>query len=292
MGDVAAVSRSALSQLLTPLRWVEKFLPKGWGDFIRQLILVHPGGHRLRADPRAFAGSVQVAFIHARDLVSFERSIGIFTELDVQHWALHRSWALDIADFTYFHAHFAITVVFLFWLYLRRNRHYYFIRNAIFVADGIALVGFTLFPAAPPRFLTDLGFTDTLDRYAQINTYSDGLKQLTNPYAAVPSIHTCYSLITAITCFYLVTRKPVRFAFLFYPGADHLLDRGDRQPLLDRRHPGCAHRRRRAQLRMGDRALPPDPARQRPPAPASAAGGPVVADDRPRRKQRLIASVV
>ena len=33
----------------------------------------------------------------------------------------------------------------------------------------------------------------------------------------MPSIHTCYSLITAITCFYLVTRKPVRFAFLFYP---------------------------------------------------------------------------
>ncbi len=218
MGDVAAGSRSVLSQLLRPLRWVEKFLPKGWGDFVRQLILfslVDIGyeltrGHSL--------GSVQVAFIHARDLVSFERSVGIFTELDVQQWALHRSWALDIADFTYFHAHFAVTVVFLFWLYLRRNRHYYFIRNAIFVADGIALAGFTLFPAAPPRFLTDLGFTDTLDRYAQINTYSDGLKQLTNPYAAVPSIHTCYSLITAITCFYLVTRKPVRFAFLFYPG--------------------------------------------------------------------------
>ena len=108
-----------------------------------------------------------VAFIHARDCVSFERSVGIFTELDVQHWALHRTWALDIADFTYFHAHFVITVVFLFWLYLRRNRHYYFIRNAIFVADGIALVGFTLFPTAPPRMLTDLGFTDTLDRYAR-----------------------------------------------------------------------------------------------------------------------------
>ena len=28
----------------------------------------------------------------------------------------------------------------------------------------------------------------------------------------MPSIHTCYSLIIAITCFYLVTRKPVRFA--------------------------------------------------------------------------------
>ena len=65
-------------------------------------------------------------------------------------------------------------MVFLFWLYLRRNNHYYFIRNAIFVADGIALAGFTLFPAAPPRFLTDLGFTDTLDRYARSTTTRTG----------------------------------------------------------------------------------------------------------------------
>ena len=181
---------------------------------------------------------MQVAFIHARDLVSFEKSIGIFTELDVQRWALHRTWALDIADFTYFHAHFAITVLFLFWLYLRRNRHYYFIRNAIFVADGIALIGFTLFPAAPPRFLTDLGFTDTLDRYAQINTYSDGLKQLTNPYAAVPSIHTCYSLITGDHVLLPGHAQAGAVRVSVLPGADHLLDRGDREPLLDRCDPG------------------------------------------------------
>ena len=88
------------------------------------------------------------AFSHARDVVSLERSLGVFTELDVQRWALHRHWALDIANFTYFHAHFVITVCFMFWLYLRRNNHYYF-RNAIFVADGIALSGSR--SSRPPR---------------------------------------------------------------------------------------------------------------------------------------------
>ena len=119
-------------------------------------------------------------------MVSLERSLGIFTELDVQRWVLHRHWALDIADFTYFHAHFVITVVFMFWLYLRRNKYYYFIRNAVFVADAIALVGFTLFPTAPPRMLTDLGFTDTLDRYSSISNYSGPVAALANPFAAVP----------------------------------------------------------------------------------------------------------
>ena len=135
----------------------------------------------------------------------------------VQQWAIQRHWALDIADFTYFHAHFVVTTVFMFWLYLRRNRHYYFIRNAVFVADAIALVGFTLFPTAPPRMLTDLGFTDTLDRYASVSNYSGPIAELANPFAAVPSIHTCYSLIIGLSCFFLVRRRPLRFTWLFYP---------------------------------------------------------------------------
>jgi hypothetical protein len=196
---------------------VARILPRGWFDFIKQLLLfavvdlLYEGtrGHSL--------GSLQVAFRHAGDVVSWERSMHIFTELDVQRWVLARPWALNIADFTYFHGHFVVTTVFLFWLYLRRNRHYYFIRNAIFVADGIALIGFTLFPTAPPRLLTWLGFTDTLDRYASVNVYAGPLKDLTNPYAAIPSIHTCYAVITAVTCFFLVKRMPVRVIWLLYP---------------------------------------------------------------------------
>jgi hypothetical protein len=135
----------------------------------------------------------------------------------VQQWALQRHWALDVADFTYFHMHFVVTTVFMFWLYLRRNRHYYFIRNAVFAADAIALVGFTLFPTAPPRMLTDLGFTDTLDRYASVSNYSGPIADLANPFAAVPSIHTCYSLIIGLSCFFLVRRQPLRVTWLFYP---------------------------------------------------------------------------
>lgn len=216
MGEVAAGSRTTSSQLKAPLRWAERFLPKGWGDFIRQLLLflVVDIGYELTRG--VSLGNVQVAFAHGRSVISTERSLGIFTELNVQHFALRHTVALDVADFTYFHAHFVITVCFMFWLYLRRNHHYYFVRNAVFVADGIALLGFTFYPVAPPRFFTNLGFTDTLDRYASINTYSDGLKQLTNPYAAVPSIHTCYSIITGLTCFFLV-RRAYRYIWLFYP---------------------------------------------------------------------------
>lgn len=211
-----------MAQLVAEVRNAERavagrFLPRGWRDFLIQLALFTVVDVAYELTRGYSLGTVQSAFRHAQDVVSLERSMGIFTEINVQHWALGHTWALNIADFTYFHAHFAITTVFLFWLYLRRNRHYYFVRNAIFVADGIALLGFTLFPTAPPRLLTYLGFTDTLDRYADINTYSEGFKQLTNPYAAIPSIHTCYSILIAVSCFFLVRRMPLRIGWLFYP---------------------------------------------------------------------------
>jgi len=193
------------------------FLPKGWPDFLLQLFLFAIVDIAYELTRGLSEGSVLPAFSHARDVVSLERSLGVFNELEVQHWVLQRHWALDIADFTYFHAHFVITVAFMFWLYLRRNKYYYFVRNAVFVADAIALVGFTLFPTAPPRMLTDLGFTDTLDRYASISNYSGPVAALANPFAAVPSIHTCYSLIIGVTCFFLVRHRALRYTWLLYP---------------------------------------------------------------------------
>lgn len=162
-------------------------------------------------------GDLAVAFVHARDVVSVEKSMGIFTELDVQHWALARPWVLDVANTTYFHAHFAVTTCFMFWLYLRRNHHYYFVRNIIFSAMALALIGYILFPTAPPRMLTDLGFIDTLEKTADVNFNTGAVSLLSNPFAAVPSVHTCFSLIIGSSCFFLVRRPAIRLIWLLYP---------------------------------------------------------------------------
>ena len=162
-------------------------------------------------------GDLAVAFVHARDVVSVEKTVGIFTELDVQHWALARPWVLDVANITYFHAHFAVTTCFMFWLYLRRNHHYYFVRNIVFSAMALALIGYVLFPTAPPRMLTDLGFIDTLEKTADVNFNTGAVSLLSNPFAAVPSVHTCFALIIGASCFFLVRRPAIRFIWLLYP---------------------------------------------------------------------------
>jgi hypothetical protein len=194
-----------------------RILPRGWRDFLWQLLLFAIVDVVYEVTRALSEGSIVAAFAHARDIVSWERALGIFTELDVQSWAIQRHWALDLANLTYFHAHFAVTTAFLFWLYLRRNRHYYFIRNAVFAADAIALAGYTIFPTAPPRMLPSLGFIDTLARFSSLNHQSNLIADLANPFAAVPSVHTCYALLIAASCFFLVRRRPLRAAWLFYP---------------------------------------------------------------------------
>ena len=194
-----------------------RLLPKGWRDFLLQLGLFAIADV-LYEISRTFArGDLAEAFVHARDVVSVEQTLGIFNEMDVQHWAISKPWVLDIANLTYFHAHFAVTTLFMFWLYLRRNDHYYFVRNIVFSAMAIALVGYLLYPTAPPRMLTDLGFTDTLEKFAKVNHDSGLVAALSNPFAAVPSVHTCFSLIIGVSCFYLVRRRALRITWLLYP---------------------------------------------------------------------------
>ena len=212
---VASPSRAKPSSPRARMGWVGRFLPRGWRDFLVQIALFVVVDVLYELTRSLADANVQTAFAHARSVVNLERALGVFTELDVQHWVLHRPWATSIADYTYFYSYFTVTVIFMFWMYLRRNDYYYFVRNAVFVADGIALLGFTLFPTAPPRMLSDLGFVDLLERTATLNHSS--FAALANPFAAVPSVHTCYATLTAIVCVLLVRRRPLKFVFACYP---------------------------------------------------------------------------
>jgi len=194
-----------------------KILPKGWPDFLFQLGLFVVADILYELSRTLAKGNLAAAFVHAQNVVSLEKTLGIFTEIDVQRFALNHQWVLDVANMTYFHAHFAVTTVFMFWLYLRRNHHYYFVRNIIFSAMAIALAGYFLYPTAPPRMLTNDGFIDTLEKTANLNFSSGPIAFLSNPFAAIPSVHTCFSLIIGTSCFFLVRRRFLRVTWLFYP---------------------------------------------------------------------------
>ena len=141
---------------------------------------------------------------------------GAFFEPAFQHWAMGMSWLINIADWAYVNTHFVVTMAFLIWLYLARNKAFYFVRNMFMIAMGLALVGYMAYPVAPPRLLPEWGFTDTVTNavgYQQANT----AKLLFNPYAAMPSMHVAFALMIAIPAVKLITIRALRVAWAFYP---------------------------------------------------------------------------
>ena len=96
-------------------------------------------------------------------LVDLERGMGLFFEPNLQSWATSQvGWLVTAANWMYVNSHFVVTTTFLIWLYLARNHAYYFVRNMFMVAMGLALVRYVAYPTAPPRFMPEWGFTDTV----------------------------------------------------------------------------------------------------------------------------------
>ena len=158
------------------------------------------------------------AYVHAHNVMDLEQSVGAFFEPGFQQTLIqHTPWLIDFANFMYLNSHFVITTGFLAWLYLFRNEHFYFVRNMFLVAMGLALVGYALYPTAPPRFFPSLGFTDTIASFTGVAQDSKTASLLLNQYAAVPSMHIAFSLMVAVPAATLARRKVSRIAWCCYP---------------------------------------------------------------------------
>ena len=192
-------------------------LPRGWGDLLRQFafFFVAYQGYQL---VRGIAdGRDAVALANGVHVMQLERSLGAFFEPGFQQAFLAHQWLIEIANWMYFNSHFVITISFLAWLYLFRNENFNFVRNMFLVAMGIALLGYALFPTAPPRMFPSAGFTDTIAAFTNMNQDSSFNSVMVNPYAAVPSMHIAFSLMVAVAAINLVRSAWARLLWSIYP---------------------------------------------------------------------------
>jgi membrane-associated phospholipid phosphatase len=191
-------------------------MPRGPLDAARQWLLFAGAYYVYRLVRGLVDGHANIAYQHARDIVDFERGIHSFVEVDIQRWAINNPFFIHVADWMYVNSHFIVTTTFLIWLYIARNHAYYFVRNMFIVAMVFALIGYVAFPAAPPRFLPEWGFQDTVADFFG-NGASQAASVLYNPYAAVPSMHVAFALMVAVPAIQLVRRRIVKVLWLFYP---------------------------------------------------------------------------
>jgi hypothetical protein len=196
------------------MRVVDRLLPNGAADLFRQIVLFC-GAYWLYRLVRGMVYDQSVAaFQHARDLIHLERSVHVFVEPSVQTWAIGTGFLDDAASWMYLNSHFVITTCTLAFIYLFRNEHFYFVRNMFMVAMGFALIGYVIYPTAPPRMLPEYGFVDSVARFTGVSESS--VDALFNPFAAVPSMHVCFALMLSFPMIRIARRGWVKALWALY----------------------------------------------------------------------------
>ena len=196
-----------------------RLMPQGWVDVVRQVLLfaIAYGGYRAVRGLVSSDGAE--AFQHARDVIGLERTLHVFVEPSIQAWASSSHLVMALASWIYLNAQFSVTVGALLYLYIRHNSSFYFVRNMLLVAMAVALVGYAGFPTAPPRFLPEWGFVDTVSDVTGLHvSHSSALfENFVNPYAAMPSMHVAFALIIGWPLARLVKRRAIGVLWVLYP---------------------------------------------------------------------------
>lgn len=162
-------------------------------------------------------GDPSTAFRNAAELITFEKSSGLFVELSIQQWLLNHLALTELLNRFYMLGHWIITTLFFVWLYRRRRRIYPYVRNAFLAANAIALAVFMMFPVAPPRLVSGDGFVDTLRGISDVDLQGGSLSGLFNPHAAVPSMHFGYAFMIGVVAAVLLRHWALRLVALAYP---------------------------------------------------------------------------
>ncbi|MGA5357813.1 bifunctional glycosyltransferase 87/phosphatase PAP2 family protein [Streptomyces purpurascens] len=173
---------------------------------------------RLAATGGSISAGRAEAEEHAWQILGLERAL----RLDIEHWANHAvvrtDWLRAFFDFYYESFHFVVPLAVLAVLYWRRPAEYRWARSAIGFATLLALVGFWLYPLAPPRLMPGLGYVDTVHGVQDFSQPDYGtLTDVTNQYAAMPSLHFGWSLWCGVVIAVLARRWWTKALGLLHP---------------------------------------------------------------------------
>lgn len=136
-----------------------------------------------------------VGFAHAEQIIDLQKRLHIFFEVDLQRWVMSHEWMIRSLNWYYaafmwlFYACCVLGMLFA----PERYRRY---RRVFLLSMLLALPWYAIYPLAPPRFMTEHGFVDTLKIYGP-NYFSNEGMVTANHYAAMPSMHIGWTTIGA-----------------------------------------------------------------------------------------------
>jgi hypothetical protein len=155
---------------------------------------------------------VRAAYVNARKIVVWERDHGLFIEPSIQGAVLRYEAAADFLSWWYVWGLYPLLIGIAVWTFFVYPRQYRWARNAIFISWAVALIGYVLFPVAPPRLLSGWGFVDTV-----YGGRLDLARPWVNSFAAMPSMHQGFSVILGATILRAGFVRTGRFAIVALP---------------------------------------------------------------------------
>ena len=233
MTDLAAEEATPPAPARPRLRW--------WREVL--YIVVIYGVYSTVRNQFGSAGGPQgqangIAYGHALDVIQIERAVGLYVEPAIQRWYLDLPASGWIGFWNVFYgtAHFIVTAVALVWLYRRDKSRYPTWRNTLAFTTLFALVGFASFSLMPPRLLDETfdrfgppvaendegaehgDLVDTLATYPTFWSFDSGtLKNISNQYAAMPSLHIGWSTWSALVMAPMLRKRRSRVLVWLHP---------------------------------------------------------------------------
>lgn len=212
-----SMQQAASPQTLTLPRTnsrVLNWLINNWRIFAEILFIV-PAYAAYQFVRSAVGGQAGTAFDNATRLIHIEKQLGIFHEAALQQYVLPREWMVDSANYIYIYGHLPVIILVAFWLFTRHRENYALFRNAFMISGLIALIGFTTVPLAPPRYMPEFGFVDTIVHAQSYYVFQN--PKIVNQYAAMPSLHFGWDLLVAIAIATCTSKRWVRYIAIFMP---------------------------------------------------------------------------
>ena len=190
------------------------------------------------------------AYGHALDIIDIEKAMHLYVEADVQQWYLDLPGhgLIRLWNVYYGIAHFLVTFVALVWMFRRDPLRHRVLRNTLALTTALAVIGFAAYSLMPPRLLDDPGefggcqiyapeaaaaappralsapgcdefeYVDTIAEFGGwISFGNEGMKDVSNQYAAMPSMHIGWSTWSAIVLLPLVRRRWAKALVVAYP---------------------------------------------------------------------------
>jgi PAP2 superfamily len=159
-----------------------------------------------------------IARRHGRSIQHLQDILHLNWEMSFNHFVADTEWLAQFLNYYYSTMHFIVTIGVMVWLFVRRSHVYRGARTVLVTTTLLALLGFTLYPTAPPRLLPEYDYIDTVVKFHTWGSLADpDIAQHSNQYAAMPSLHIGWALWSGIAIFLCARRLWVRILGLAHP---------------------------------------------------------------------------